>query len=255
MTLIAYLDEFGHIGPFVSRSDKRHNDHPVFGLAGIVIPVEQVRNFATWFYQRKCQLLKWEIDNQSQHPATWEKKGSALYTQKNVSTYSELRQFTNRFLNKIKSVGGFVFYVGIHKRYSPEAHDANKLYLAVLREAIKRLDQHCASPISKHDDILIVMDEHEQRSELVNEAARVMFNPDSPRDRIIEPPFQAESHRYQTLQAADWIAGLVGRISAVEAEPAQFQEFQVHRKYFHSRLLQASMRSSVRAKDNGISPG
>jgi len=255
MTLIAYLDEFGHIGPFVSRSDKRHNDHPVFGLAGIVIPVEQVRSFATWFYQRKCQLLKWEIDNQSQHPATWEKKGSALYTRKNVSTYSELRQFTNRFLNKIKSVGGFVFYVGIHKHYSPDAHDANKLYLAVLREAIKRLDQHCASPVGKHGDILIVMDEHEQRSELVNEAARVMFNPGSPRDRIIEPPFQAESHRYQTLQAADWIAGLVGRISAVEAEPAQFQEFEVHQKYFHSRLLQASMRSSVRAKDNGVSPG
>ena len=60
----------------------------------------------------------------------------------------ELRQFTNRFLNKIKSVGGFVFYVGIHKRYSPESHDANKLYLSVLREAIKRLDQHCANPNS-----------------------------------------------------------------------------------------------------------
>jgi hypothetical protein len=41
---------------------------------------------------------------------------------------------------------GFVFYIGIDKRYSPESHDANKLYLAVLREAIKRLDQHCANP-------------------------------------------------------------------------------------------------------------
>ncbi len=78
--------------------------------------------------------------------ACWEKKSSALYTHKNVSTYPELRQFTNRFLNKIKSVGGVVFYVGIHKRYSPESHDANKLYLSVLREAIKRLDQHCANP-------------------------------------------------------------------------------------------------------------
>ena len=148
MTLIAYLDEFGHIGPFISRCDRKHNDHPVFGLAGIVIPIEQARSFATWFYQRKCQLLKWEIGSQSEHPAIWEKKGSALYTHKTVSTYPELRQFTNRFLSKIKSVGGFVFCVGIHKRYSPESHDANKLYLSVLREAIKRLDQHCANPNS-----------------------------------------------------------------------------------------------------------
>ena len=255
MTLIAYLDEFGHIGPFISGCDRKHNDNPVFGLAGIVIPIEQARSFVTWFYQRKCQLLKWEIGNQSEHPAIWEKKGSALYTHKTVSTYPELRQFTNRFLNKIKSVGGVVFCVGIHKRYSPESQDANKLYLAVLREAIKRLDQHCANPNGSHSDILIIMDEHEQGSALVNEAAKVMFNPGSPRDRIIELPFQAESHRYQTLQAADWIAGLVGRISAVEAEPMQFQEFEVHRKYFYSRLQQASIRSNVREKDNGRSSG
>jgi hypothetical protein len=80
-----------------------------------------------------------------------------------------------------------------------------------------------------------------------------MFNPGSPRDRIIEPSFQVESRRCQNLQAADWVAGLVGRISAVEAEPAQFQEFEVHRKYFHPRLLQTSMRSSIRAKENGAS--
>lgn len=227
----------------------------MFGLAGIVIPVDQARGFATWFYQRKCQLLKWEIENQPKHPATWEKKGSALYTHKNISTYPELRQFTFRFLNKIRSAGGFVFYVGIHKRYSPESHDANRLYLSVLREAIKRLDQHCGSQLGGHGDILIIMDEHEQRSELVNEAARVMYSQESPRDRIIEPPFQAESHRYQTLQAADWIAGLVGRIKAVEVEPSQFQEFEVHRKYFDSRLRNVSVRSSVRRQDAAGSSG
>ena len=29
MTYIAYLDEFGHIGPYVARNDRRHNDSPV----------------------------------------------------------------------------------------------------------------------------------------------------------------------------------------------------------------------------------
>ena len=32
MTYFAYLDEFGHIGPYVSRRDRRYKDSPVFGL-------------------------------------------------------------------------------------------------------------------------------------------------------------------------------------------------------------------------------
>ena len=81
---IAYLDEFDHIGPFVARTDKKHNDSPVFGLAGIVLPMCAVRNFGTWFFQRKCELLQFEIDRSAKHPASWEKKGAGLYTKTNV---------------------------------------------------------------------------------------------------------------------------------------------------------------------------
>ena len=55
--LIAFLDEFGHGGPFVARSDKRFNQSPVFGLAGYVMPHTQVRGFATFFFQLKANLL------------------------------------------------------------------------------------------------------------------------------------------------------------------------------------------------------
>ncbi len=34
ITYIAYLDEFGHDGQFISRHHKVHNGSPVFGLAG-----------------------------------------------------------------------------------------------------------------------------------------------------------------------------------------------------------------------------
>ena len=44
---IAYLDEFGHVGPYVSRTHPRHNDSPVFGFAGFVMPAEEVRGFGT----------------------------------------------------------------------------------------------------------------------------------------------------------------------------------------------------------------
>lgn len=59
---VVYLDEFGHIGPFVSRHHKSYNDSPVFGLAGMLLPVEAVREFAIFFYQlwppgRTCRDL------------------------------------------------------------------------------------------------------------------------------------------------------------------------------------------------------
>lgn len=143
MTQIAYLDEFGHVGPYVSRHDPRYNDSPVFGLAGFIMPADEVRGFGTWFFQRKCQLLDFEIRRSGEHPAVWEKKGSSLYTVKNVEKYPELRRTTFRLWNKIARVGGRVFYFGIRKSAEPKAHDANALYRYVLGEAIKRLDAYC----------------------------------------------------------------------------------------------------------------
>ena len=47
MTYFAYLDEFGHIGPYLGRTHPRCNDSPVFGIAGLVLPVNEVRGFGT----------------------------------------------------------------------------------------------------------------------------------------------------------------------------------------------------------------
>ena len=70
MIYIAYLDEFGHVGRYVSRTHPRHNDSPVFGFAGFVMPAEEVRGFGTWFYQRKCELLDFEIRRSGKHAAS-----------------------------------------------------------------------------------------------------------------------------------------------------------------------------------------
>ena len=60
MTYFAYLDEFGHIGPYVSRADPRYKDSPVFGLAGFVRPAAEVRGFGTWFFQRSAPAASGE---------------------------------------------------------------------------------------------------------------------------------------------------------------------------------------------------
>ena len=247
MPYIAYLDEFGHIGPFVSRTDLKHSDSPVFGLAGFVLPATEVRGFGTWFFQRKCELLDFEIKRAGSHPATWEKKGSALYTVRNVKKYAELRRFTNRFMNKIGNCGGFVFYVGVRKTKKPDDHHPNDLYRAVLREAIKRLDQFCLDDCSPSETFILVMDEHDQRSSFITEASISMYNTAEPRRALIEPPFQVESDRYQTVQAADWISGLVGRLGAIWEDADAYSENQIFRRYFERRLNEKSRRSGIRS--------
>ena len=246
MTYIAYLDEFGHVGPYVGREDPRHNDSPVFGLAGFTMPVEQVRGFGTWFFQRKCELLDFEIQRSGEHAAVWEKKGSSLYTVTNVTRYPELRRTTFRMLNKIEKVGGRIFYYGIRKTADPGTHDANAMYLSVLSEATRRLDTFCRYDHTTPERFLLALDEHAQRAKLVTAVAQDMYGGNEPRRQLIEPPFQLESHRYQTLQAADWIAGLVGRLGAIWKEPGVWPENLVFRRYFERRLTRLQVRSRVR---------
>lgn len=243
MLYFAYLDEFGHIGPYVTRNDPRHNDSPVFGLGGMILPYQEVRHFSTWFYQLKCRLLQWEIQNSGQHAATWEKKGSALFTTINVQKYRELRSATNRLLNQIRKMGGFVFYVGIEKNRPVDEFNAQGLYLTVLSEAMKRLNQFA----DQNDaNIVIVMDEHQDRDAILTRASQAMFGGPSPRRRILEPPFQVESERYQTCQCADWLCGLIGRIGAYQARPDEWADMEWTQTFFQDRVDAAAIRSSIR---------
>lgn len=218
----------------------------MFGLAGFVLPSDEVRGFGTWFFQRKCELLAFEIERSGKPPALWEKKGASLYTARNVTRYPELRRFTFRLFNKIQSLGGFAFFVGIRKTAQPFAHNPNRLYARVFLEAIKRINGFCEEDCNPAENFALLLDEHEQRSELIAEASRSMFAKHERRRHLIEPPFHLESHLYQTLQAADWIAGLVGRLGAVWADPTAWPENEVFRQYFEHRLNLVSRRSGIR---------
>ena len=246
MTYFAYLDEFGHVGPYVSRTDPRHNDSPVFGLAGFVLPAAEVRGFGTWFFQRKCQLLGPDIQRSGKHPAQWEKKGSRLFTANNVRRYPRVRGMADRLLNKIERLGGFVFYVGVRKTASPALHNSDRLYTRVLLEAIKRIDQFCALDCNPPGNFVLVLDEHTLRPALITEVSRSMYGGPERRRRLIEPLFHLESDRYQTVQAADWIAALVGRLGAIWAREEEFPENLVFRRHFEHRINRISRRSGIR---------
>jgi len=231
----------------MGRNKPKFNESPVFGLGGIIIPAREVRSFATWFYQLKLNLLGWEIKNSGEAPYWWEKKGAQLYTTRNIHAYRELRVATNRLLNKIDSVGGKCVYVGLEKYSTPEEHNAKSVYLAVLREAIKRVDQFCER---ENRQWLLLMDEQERshfRKQIVSAASISMFGPDQ-RTRLIEPPIQAESHLFQTLQCADWICGLVGRLGARVCRPDEYADLDWAVTYFQQRLNKVAPFSAFRRK-------
>lgn len=188
----AYLDEFGHIGPFVDRKHSRYNDSPVFGLTGFAIPADSVRHFGTWFFQRKYQLLRAEISLSGKHPWEWEKKGAMLYRPKSLHRYPWLRHFTLRLFSKIQKLGGFIFYYGIEKTAMPGEHNPGGMYRSVFRQSIKRIDLYCENSYPEPENFVLILDEHTQRKSLLAQAARSMYGDVDQCRRLIEQPFLLE---------------------------------------------------------------
>lgn len=83
------------------------------------------------------------------------------------------------------------------------------------------------------------------RAEIVESASFEMFG-DASRRCLIEPPIQAESHLYQTLQCADWICGLVGRLSNYWCDKNEYSELADFERYFATRIESSQLRSSIR---------
>lgn len=161
--LIAFLDEFGHSGPFVSRRDARYSQSPVFGLAGYILPHNQVRHFATFFFQLKCNMLAAELRLNQQHPATWEKKGNSLITTRNIARYRHVREGLIRLISEIRKRHGKIFFYGREKYKDPENSNASGLYTTVMAHSIRQIDAFCGTRNAK---FMMILDQHSDRVKL-----------------------------------------------------------------------------------------
>jgi hypothetical protein len=238
----AYLDEFGHIGPFVSRSDPKHNASPVFGLAGILLPEAGVRTFATRFLQFKEYLLNEEIKRSGKISALWEKKGSSLFTARSITKYESVKKAGFRLINMLDQVDGKIFYYGREKISGiQQGLNPKGLYNTVLAHSIRKIDDF-SDRISSN--FVIVVDEHSARKELLVTAAKTMFGR-NPARRLSSPPFEVESYVNQNIQAADWIATIIGRIQAYEMLPSEFADHEPYWRFFSDRVTRVSTHSSM----------
>ncbi len=246
---IAYLDEFGHVGQYVSRNHSTYKTSPVFGLGGMLLPAEEVREFAIYFYRLKCQLLAWDLEhkNPTGLPAYhWEKKGSALYTVGNVRRYQALRRSSFRLLNHIQRIGGHVFYTGEHKVAAPDEHNSTETFKRALLQSIRKIDRFCAENSAS---FIVLLDErkagNEWRERDVEACTLAMFEDASEKCRtLIEPPLQGESYLFQTLQCADWLCGLIGRLTTFAVAPEEFEDWHLFDTYFAARVAHVSLPGS-----------
>lgn len=58
---------------------------------------------------------------------------------------------------------------------------------------------------------------------------------------LIEPPIQAESHLFQAIKCADWICGLIRRLTALLVAPNEYPELKPFDRYFSDRIANFAM--------------
>jgi hypothetical protein len=80
-----------HANQTIRALSGRFCESPVFGLAGIILPENAVRPFATWFLQLKQYIFNAEIAASGKSASHWEKHGTAIYSKTvgSLSAFSE----------------------------------------------------------------------------------------------------------------------------------------------------------------------
>lgn len=255
MHYFIYLDEFGHIGHFISRNHPQYKTSPIFGLGGIALPVAEVRNFSMFFYKLKNYLLEYDISRIQTHKAKWEMKGAKLYTINNIKKYKTLRNATNRIINKLSSMGGFIFYNGIEKENPSDAHRPEGLYLTTLKSSLRELhkyffnESHTFSLFLDSMDNLAPGGKRKFRLKSIEAASISMFGREHCFS-LSEPPYQLESHLYQNIQCADWFCGLLGRRFAYKVCPREYSEYNCVEDIFGKKIDELVKASNLKRRQS-----
>ena len=213
--LLAYIDEIGETGAFVSRDHPRYNTSPAFGYAGFLVPAEHAREFAQHHDMVKRDIFASEIADAA-HPGRWERKGASIFRPDTLRRYNNQIRAINGLIWKLRRLGGHLFYYADEKQTGTPKQtqlDTGERETLAMREALNRIARHA----SKRDACVMVMIDQ------INEKARaerlpLMYSHILGRAaefpemrRIIEPPMHVDSELSANIQFADWIAACVTR--------------------------------------------
>lgn len=224
--LVAYLDEIGQPGPFVSLDHPRFNESPAFGYAGFAIDEKHVREFGAVFTKNKRRIFP-EEERNSSHSGRWEKKGSELLYAKAAQERPQNIRALASLINFLNKLGGKLFYyadekpIGTPRETNTGPEEFKQREAAAMNESLNRLARYADA---SEKNLLVMMDQINEKSRkqrLPEMYAHILGRATKHEDmrRILEPPMHIDSQLSANIQFADWIAALVKR--AIEYQLVQ----------------------------------
>ena len=227
--LLAYIDEIGEPGAFISRDHARFNTHPAFGYAGFIINDHDAGYFASKFQQDKAALFANEIRESDRDAGRWEKKGSEIFTGKTMACYPQQFRVFDGLVRLLTDRGGKLFYYADEKsRGTPKQAvlDPADRETAAMQETLNRLATYAEA---KKRNLLVMMDqvdEKQRKSRLQSMYAHILGRGTRRIEmrRIVEPPMHIDSQLSANIQFADWVAACVGR--AMDYQLLEHSQYQ-----------------------------
>ncbi|QIM15440.1 DUF3800 domain-containing protein [Leucobacter insecticola] len=226
--LLAYLDEVGESGAFISRKHKHFNTSPGFGYAGFVIPDSNAREFGAIFTKEKRILFSKEFVSAANQGA-WEIKGASVFRSK-TPTYApqNIRVFQNLCRQLIRLDGRLFYYVDEKPKGTPKqvSLDQDLVERRAMEEVLNRV---CTAADARGENVMFMIDaiNEDQRSKrLPNMYAHILGRAaDKPEmRRAVEPPMHIDSELSASIQFADWVAAVIAR--AVEYQLLGNDDYQ-----------------------------
>lgn len=258
--LIAYIDEFGHPGPFISSDHKKYGHHPVFGFAGFIIPAHNAREFSAYFKRERDALFK-PLLEQSESPNQFEKKGNEFFSTGSMNNNPGYSRVFRSILKKLYRLEGKLFYYGDEKLVGTVKQTdttSAETAQAALKESINRICRHAHVA---NQDVLIIADSitDKTRREMAAQMYAHIYSRSTTHiemRRIVEVPLHIESKLNTNIQFADWICAAISRAShyqlARDSEFAwaaklfgdDFHGHFTHESKLHTRVNEAEVHHS-----------
>lgn len=213
--LLAYIDEIGEPGAFVSKADPRFSTSPAFGYAGFVISEGAARDVSRQFTIEKRRLFKSEIATAAD-PGKWERKGADVFRPRTPVSHPQYLRVFRAMVSALRRTGGKLFYyadekpIGTPKQTSLDVAQREQ---RAMRETLNRL---CTHADSVDQNLLVMIDqinEADRAKRLPNMYGHILSRATERQEmlRIVEPPMHVDSVLSSNIQFADWIAAAVSR--------------------------------------------
>ncbi len=214
---LLYADEFGHDGIY-DPSSPRHNHHPLFGLAGVVLDSKRWRDLDRRYLRLKQVFYRHEIARANVRPERFEPKELKLGNRRDV-------RFTHAVFDLLRDLDAVAFAYGIKKPVA-HAHDSSATYGSVTQGLMRAFEKFIRNHAGKGTKALMIIDRRQETRdvEVLASAQSYLFSASGDVrggfDRLIESPLLVRSEWHHGIQVADNVCRVVGRVFRYRTDQA-----------------------------------